>query len=146
MQGLGMALFFMPLTAISLSNMPAHQIANASSLSNFCRLLAGSIGASITTTIWDNRQALHHSRLTEEVTAYNSISDQFLSGLKGLGMSAEQAYAYVNALITKEGAVIGANEIFWGMGIIYLSLIALVWFARPPFTGAVKGAGSSGAH
>ncbi|MCS5808809.1 hypothetical protein LNO89_23245 [Klebsiella pneumoniae subsp. pneumoniae] len=45
-----MACFFMPLTTITLSGLPPERLAAASSLSNFTRTLAGSIGTSITTT------------------------------------------------------------------------------------------------
>ncbi len=63
-----MACFFMPLTTITLSGLPPERLAAASSLSNFTRTLAGSIGTSITTTLWTNREALHHAQLTESVT------------------------------------------------------------------------------
>ena len=44
-------------------------MAAASSLSNFTRTLAGSIGTSITTTLWTNRESMHHAQLTEAVNA-----------------------------------------------------------------------------
>ncbi len=50
------------------SGLPPERLAAASSLSNFTRTLAGSIGTSITTTLWTNREALHHAQLTESVT------------------------------------------------------------------------------
>ncbi len=47
-QGFAVACFFMPLTTITLSGLPPERLAAASSLSNFTRTLAGSIGTSIT--------------------------------------------------------------------------------------------------
>jgi DHA2 family multidrug resistance protein len=73
-QGIGVACFFMPLTTITLSGLRPNQIASASSLSNFLRILAGSIGTSITTTLWDRREALHHAQLTQHVTLYDQAS------------------------------------------------------------------------
>lgn len=67
-RGFAVACFFMPLTTITLSGLPPERLAAASSLSNFTRTLAGSIGTSITTTLWTNREALHHAQLTESVT------------------------------------------------------------------------------
>ncbi len=66
-----MACFFMPLTTITLSGLPPERLAAASSLSNFARTLAGSIGTSITTTLWTNRESMHHAQLTESVNPYN---------------------------------------------------------------------------
>lgn len=142
-QGIGFAMFFMPLTAISLSGLAAHEIASASGLANFMRLLAGSIGASITTTLWDNRNALHHAQLTEHITEYQPGFLPYTQQLESMGLSATQSAAYVNGLITRDSAIIGANEIFWGMSIIYLLLIGLIWLAKPPFS---SGPGGGGAH
>jgi DHA2 family multidrug resistance protein len=70
-QGFAVACFFMPLTTITLSGLPPERLAAASSLSNFTRTLAGSIGTSITTTLWTNRESLHHAQLTEAVNPFN---------------------------------------------------------------------------
>ncbi|HDI9653319.1 TPA: hypothetical protein PPH02_002128 [Escherichia coli] len=44
---------------------------------------------------------------------------------------------------TNQGLIISANEIFWMSAGIFLVLLGLVWFAKPPF-GA--GGGGGGAH
>ena len=70
-QGIGVAMFFMPLTSIIISGLDAKDIANASSLSNCTRVLAGSIGSSLATTMWERQEALHHVRLTESINPFN---------------------------------------------------------------------------
>lgn len=142
-QGFAVACFFMPLTTISLSGLPPERLAAASSLSNFCRTLAGSIGTSITTTLWTRREALHHSQLTESVNPYNPIAQQTYSELEKLGMSSKQASAYLANEITAQGLIISANEIFWISAGVFLALLVLIWFARPPFSTA---GGGGGAH
>ncbi|NWK78092.1 DHA2 family efflux MFS transporter permease subunit [Aquitalea sp. LB_tupeE] len=143
-QGIGVACFFMPLTTITLSGLRPNQIASASSLSNFLRILAGSIGTSITTTLWDRREALHHAQLTQHVTLYDQASLLWFRLLESTGMSTSQQQAYTALQITRQGSLIGVNEVFWLFGIMFVALIALVWFARPPFTSS--GAADSGAH
>ncbi|WP_293761640.1 DHA2 family efflux MFS transporter permease subunit [uncultured Aquitalea sp.] len=142
-QGIGVACFFMPLTTITLSGLPPSQIASASSLSNFLRILAGSIGTSITTTLWDRREALHHAQLTEHVTLYDQASVMWFRLMGDMGLSAQQQNAVTAMQITKQGSLIGANEVFWLFGMMFLALIALVWFAKPPFTAS---GGADGAH
>jgi DHA2 family multidrug resistance protein len=51
LQGVPMALFFVPLTAIILSGLPPEKIPAASGLANFCRMLLGGFGSSIATTL-----------------------------------------------------------------------------------------------
>ncbi|WP_240775784.1 multidrug efflux MFS transporter permease subunit EmrB [Nissabacter sp. SGAir0207] len=143
-QGFAVACFFMPLTTITLSGLPPERLAAASSLSNFMRTLAGSIGTSITTTMWTDREAMHHAHLTESVNPYNPLAQQSYQQLEQLGMSQQQASAYLAQQITNQGLIMSANEIFWLSGCIFILLLALVWFARPPF-GAGPG-GGGGAH
>ncbi|EPV9150206.1 DHA2 family efflux MFS transporter permease subunit [Escherichia coli] len=142
-QGFAVACFFMPLTTITLSGLPPERLAAASSLSNFTRTLAGSIGTSITTTMWTNRESMHHAQLTESVNPFNPNAQAMYSQLEGLGMTQQQASGWIAQQITNQGLIISANEIFWMSAGIFLVLLGLVWFAKPPF-GA--GGGGGGAH
>lgn len=133
-QGFAVACFFMPLTTITLSGLPPEKLASASALANFFRTLAGSIGTSITTTLWSRRESLHHSQLTESITEYNPESVQMYQEMAQHGMSQIQTSAYLAKEITAQGLIISANEIFWLSGGVFIGLIVLVWFAKPPFT------------
>ncbi len=133
-QGLAVACFFMPLTTITLSGLPPEKMASASSLFNFLRTLAGSIGTSLTTFIWYNREAVHHTQLTEAINPYNPISQQFFQTMGSFGLSEEQTASYIARQITAQGFIIGANEIFFVSAITFISLVVLIWFAKPPFS------------
>ena len=133
-QGLAVACFFMPLTTITLSGLPPEKMASASSLFNFLRTLAGSIGTSLTTFIWYNREAVHHTQLTEAINPYNPISQQFFQTMGSFGLSEEQTASYLARQITAQGFIIGANEIFLVSAITFISLVVLIWFAKPPFS------------
>ena len=133
-QGLAVACFFMPLTTITLSGLPPEKMASASSLFNFLRTLAGSIGTSLTTFIWYNREAVHHTQLTEVINPYNPISQQFFQTMGSFGLSEEQTESYLARQITAQGFIIGANEIFLVSAITFISLVVLIWFAKPPFS------------
>ena len=133
-QGLAVACFFMPLTTITLSGLPPEKMASASSLFNFLRTLAGSIGTSLTTFIWYNREAVHHTQLTEVINPYNPISQQFFQTMGSFGLSEEQTASYLARQITAQGFIIGANEIFLVSAITFISLVVIIWFAKPPFS------------
>lgn len=133
-QGLAVACFFMPLTTITLSGLPPEKMASASSLFNFLRTLAGSIGTSLTTFMWYNREAVHHTQLTEVINPYNPISQQFFQTMGSFGLSEEQTASYLARQITAQGFIIGANEIFLVSAITFISLVVVIWFAKPPFS------------
>jgi MFS transporter, DHA2 family, multidrug resistance protein len=140
-QGIGVALFFTPLNAMLLSGLPAERVASASGLANFLRILAGSFGVSLVTTLWDRREALHHTQLVEHVTAFDPIGAEAVGRAHALGLHGDAAYALLAHTVTNQSFMLSINDVFWGAGMIFLGLVALVWLARPPFA-ATAGAGA----
>lgn len=67
-RGIGISLFFMPMTTILLSDLSGPAIADAASLSTFIRTLGASFASSVTTWFWTHDASLHHSVLTEQLT------------------------------------------------------------------------------
>lgn len=128
--GIGVALFFMPLTSIILSGLPNSALAGASSLSNCVRVLAGSIGSSLVTTLWERREALHHARLSEQINDYSTTWNLALRALQLSGMDQTQAQAWIANEITRQGFILGFDEIFWLGGVLFLLLSGTVWLAR----------------
>jgi DHA2 family multidrug resistance protein len=123
-QGLGVALFFAPLMSIVLSNLPPARVASAAGLANTLRTLAGSFATSLTTTWWDRREALHQSRLSESITLFNAPAQ------------GETAFAMLERSIVQQAYMLATNDLFWLWGWTFLALIAVIWFARPPFSAA----------
>lgn len=142
-QGIGMAFFFVPLMSITLSGLPPRQLASASGLSNFTRILAGSFGTSLSITLWDRRATFHESQLAQHVSAYNPVSQGALDTLHSMGLSGAGALEALEAVVRKQAVMLATNDVLWLSGWIFLGLLALVWFARPPF--ASKGS-DGGAH
>ncbi len=140
-QGVGVAFFFIPLASMSLSGLRADQFASAAGLSNFLRILAGSFGTSLSITLWQRRSILHYSQLVEHVSAFNMISVRALEHLKLLGLATSSALLLLSRLITQQAVMIATDELFWLSGVIFLALIVVVWFARPPFSVAGKSGG-----
>ncbi len=82
---------------------------------------------------------MHHAQLTEAVNPFNPNAQQMYSQLEGMGMTEQQASGWLAQQITNQGLIISANEIFWISAGIFIVLLGLVWFAKPPF-GAGMGA------
>ena len=143
-QGIGIACFFMPLTAITLSGLKPNQIAGASALSNFMRVQAGAIGTSLITSIWERREAVHHVDLSANVSTYNPAWHAALGDYHLAGLTDGQALGVTLREIVRQGYVIGANEIFWAAGGLFLILTGTIWFASRPSGGSASDGG--GAH
>jgi DHA2 family multidrug resistance protein len=130
-QGIAMAFFFIPLVALTLSGLPPERIAAATGLSNFARITAGAVGASLATTMWESRQTLHHAQLAEAINQASPGAMASVAKLQAQGLSSDQAYAVINRLIDQQSAMLGANDLFWISAILFLALIPVIWLARP---------------
>jgi len=142
-QGLGVALFFMPVLQILLSDLEPHEIAAGSGLATFVRTLGGSFAASLTTYAWSERGAVHHAHLTERVSALDPTAMQAVAQYGGGDV--QRGAAMLERMISNQAAQIGFNEIFHLLGIIFLCVILFVWLAKPPF-GAKTGGAAAGGH
>jgi DHA2 family multidrug resistance protein len=142
-QGAAVACFFIPLVSITLSGLPQDRIASASGLSNFVRITAGAFGTSISTTLWENRAAMHHAHLTESIHGGNLAATQTLDSLQASGMTAAQALANVDRLVNAQAYVLAADDIFYASAIIFIVLLPLIWFTKRTKSAA---ADAGGAH
>jgi DHA2 family multidrug resistance protein len=143
LQGIPMALFFVPLTSIVLSGLPSSKIPAAAGLSNFARVFCGAVGTSLAGNAWDNRIALHHERLTEQANIYNPSFMQSLGMSQAtLNVSEAQARGMFNFTVNTQAAMMGLNDIFFVSAVIFLAIIPLIWIT----TRAKGGGGAAGAH
>jgi MFS transporter, DHA2 family, multidrug resistance protein len=137
MQGIPMAMFFVPLTVLLLSGLPPERIPAAAGLSSFVRVFCGAIGTSVATTAWNNRTIVHHAQLTEHATPYSPALQQMYSTMQGvLGMTQQQATGLIERNLNAQAAMIGINDIFWISGVIFLVIIPLIWIIKPVKGGA----------
>ncbi|HEY6511113.1 MAG TPA: DHA2 family efflux MFS transporter permease subunit [Burkholderiaceae bacterium] len=144
LQGAAMAFVFIPLQAIVFSGLTPEELPSASGMSNFVRITAGAFGTSVFTTLWDSRASLHHAQLTESLHRGNDAAMQALSRLGASGLSPEQAQIALNRLVDQQAYTMAATDLFYLSALLFLGLIALVWFAQPRSGDAP--AEASGAH
>jgi len=146
LQGAAMAMFFIPLTTLTLAGIEPARIPSAAGLSNFARITAGAMGTSIATTVWDNRAALHHAHLTEGLVQGQGVFGHTLEGLQATGMSTQQALAQINRMIDQQAFTRAADDVFMASCGIFIALIALIWLTRRPATRSAGTAEAGGAH
>ena len=137
--GIGIAGFFVPMTAISLSQIKPQQISAATGLTNFLRNMGGSVGTAIGVTIWQNQASTYHANLVEYVNPANPGYKQFLSSVSARGMSDIQISQYFDVLVNAQAYVLSTNHLLILSGMIMVSLVPVIWFAKPPFGGGGGG-------
>ena len=146
-QGIALACFFIPLTTITLSGVAPAQIASASGLSSFARIVGGSFGTSIAVSVWQDRAATHHAQLAELINRGSVATNATLANFDAAGMGHEAALSQINRLIDQQAFMLAANDVFYGSAVIFILLIPLVWLShrtRPAGHGGADAA--AGAH
>ncbi len=134
-QGIAMATFFLAMITILLDGIPPHKIPLASGLSNFARITGGGFAASIVTTLWDRREALHQSRMADQTTIFTPGLSKALAGLHSAGLPDLAAKAAVMRTMTSQAYLLAANDIFWASGWICILLIGMVWLCKRAVSG-----------
>ncbi|HEU4857313.1 MAG TPA: DHA2 family efflux MFS transporter permease subunit [Rhodanobacteraceae bacterium] len=130
MLGLGIALFFMPILTILLSDLEGQEIAEGSGSATFLRTVGASFAVSIVTYLWTRGGVVSHANLAEHINPFN---DEVRQGVAAMGGQLQHYAVGINGVITQQGMQISFNQIFDGLGVGFLLLIAVVWLAKPPF-------------
>jgi DHA2 family multidrug resistance protein len=142
LQGAAMAFFFIPLQAIIFSGLTPDRLPAAAGLSNFARITAGAIGTSLFTTVWENRAALHHAELAENISNASNAATTTIGQLGASGLDASQALATINRMIDQQAYTLAVDDLFFLSGMLFLVLLVLVWATKPAKNVAVDAAGA----
>ena len=126
--GLGMSGFFISMVTIVLNGVPPHLVPQASGLTNFTRIVAGSFAASITTTIWADAATVHKTRIAEITGAPGDPQwTQALHVLQQHGVTAAQAAAALMQQVVHQAYFLATMDLFRMSAWLMLALIPLVW-------------------
>ncbi len=133
LQGLGMAFFFLPLNQILMSGVASNELASASGVSNFMRTMAGSFSTAITVWIWNRRSDYHHALLTEHINNASHSWSQYQAQLGAHRIGGVRASEFVNQVISSQASTLAVNDVLMMLGLIFVAMIPIIWFAKPPF-------------
>src|SRR5205085_1247867 len=95
---------------------------------------AGSFAASIITTAWDRREALHQGHLSAAIGAGGTGTPlgQAMASLTQLGMNQAAAAAAITRQLTNQAYLLATTDLFRLSAWICAAAILVVWFARRP--------------
>jgi DHA2 family multidrug resistance protein len=134
-QGLAMSTFFVSMITIQLKDVTPAQTPAASGLSNFTRITAGGFAASLATTLWDRREAVHQNQLVAAPTSHPAAWDQAYNALQGVGVGMQQAAGLLAHQIQTQAYTEAALDLFWMAGWLSLLMIPLIWMAKRSMSG-----------
>jgi DHA2 family multidrug resistance protein len=129
--GVAMSCFFLSMVTICLEGVPPERMPSATGLSSFTRIIAASFAASLVTTAWDRREALHQSRIAENVGDGAPLG-QAMDALGRLGLSEAQAAAVVTRQLVGQAYLLASTDLFWLSALLSAGGVVLIWLTRRP--------------
>lgn len=129
LQGMGVSLFMVPLTTISLSSVTPAETASAAGIANFGRTLAGAVATAIVTTVWSDMSRTDSAEMAGTLNGSQAVSTALQQG----GMSGEQARGVIAQLVGQQGMAHATGHLFALAAVALFIAGAAIWLApRPP--------------
>lgn len=133
LQGFGVAIFFLPLVQLSLGSISKDRYASASGLFNFIRILVGSgFGTSLSIELWTRLEIFHHARLTEALTIYQPLTQQFYDqlGKTSTKFSNGVINGVLDMLVEQQAYMLATNDLSWLAAWGFLAMIPLIFLCK----------------
>lgn len=127
LQGIGMPFFFIPLNTLALAAVRPNETASAAGLLAFVRTMAGAIGTSLSTSMWDDQARVARN---EQVS---QLHDQAATAaLSAQGFSLDQIRVAVEQLVTKEALAVATTHVFMICAVGFFISAGIIWLAPRP--------------
>ncbi|TFW30087.1 MDR family MFS transporter [Duganella callida] len=122
-QGLGLGLVFVPLSAATFATLSPEMRADGTAIYSLMRNIGSSIGIALVQTLLARNTQIMHANLAEKITVANpALLDN---------LATPEAAAALNNELTRQAAMIAYVDDFWLMMILTLCVIPLLLLIRP---------------
>lgn len=147
LQGLTLALLFVPLTTVTMDPIPKHEMGNATSIFNLMRNVGASVGIASVTTMLARGSQRQINRLGTHMTPYSRQTQRALellrAGFLARGVepttAARRSTAALFSMVQRQASMLTFLLTFRLLGIIFLAVIPLLILLKRP---AHRGGGS----
>jgi DHA2 family multidrug resistance protein len=134
-RGVGMALLFVPLTTLAISELKGPEVGQGTGLNNMMRQLGGSFGIAALTTIIHIRQGVHRSNLLSNINPYNDaflqrlhfLEQAFMAKGKSAIDATHMAYSAIEGAVIKQSLLLTYNDAYLISGLVMLFSIPLLY-------------------
>jgi DHA2 family multidrug resistance protein len=127
LMGIGLPLFFVPLTALALGSVEEKETASGAGLQNFLRTMSGAIATSLVTTAWDDKTSYVHAELSG-LTDSNGAALKLLSTMG----SHDAAVSQLNAMVQGQSVMIATNQLMFVVAVAFVVAALAIWLAPKP--------------
>jgi len=148
LQGMALALLFVPLTTITMDPIRREQMGNATSLFNLMRNLGGSTGIAVSSTLLVRHQRFYASQLGEHLNPYSyatmSTFEAIRARMLALGgdpvEATERAYAALAGMVQRQASMLSFVHVFQLLAVMFIAILPLVFLMKRPTSRKAPGA------
>jgi MFS transporter, DHA2 family, multidrug resistance protein len=123
--GAGVPACLVTLTSLAVSDLPPEKVANGSGLQNFIRIMAMAVGASLTSTYWEDAIKENRANLV-------SIIDPATTLTPPSGLPADSGLAVFSKMVDAQAVMLATNDFYAMATILILIFAGVVWLAKRP--------------
>jgi DHA2 family multidrug resistance protein len=128
MQGLALGFLFVPLTTVTLAEIPNSEMAGATGIFTLVRQLGGGLGIAALELLIQRREDFDQQLLAANVSLHNPAVAQFLN----TATSKAAALAYLGQQVTINATTLAYDYAFRICGIVFVLSIPMVLLLRRP--------------
>ena len=138
LQGIGFSMLFVPLSTISMSNVPRHLLSDAAGLSSLLRQIGGSVGLAVFATLLDRYAVMARAGLASYITPERVEVTQRLHSvaqmLQAQGVSPSAAPGAAMGMlyrsVAQQAMVLSFDRLFFLAGALFLFILPLLIFLK----------------
>ena len=128
-QGFGLGLVFVPLSAVSFSTLPQEMFSQATAVYSLARNIGSSIGISLVQTVLvRNTQAIHASIVERVNPASLAVR---LGETGGLDLGSAAGQLLLNGEVTRQAAMLAYIDDFRLMLMLTIGVLPILWLIKP---------------
>jgi DHA2 family multidrug resistance protein len=133
-QGVGLGLIFVPLSAATFATLAPEMRAEGTAIFSLVRNIGSSIGISMVQTLLVRNTQIAHASLVEKISNANpALQDAVVRSVYNIDVGA--GAAALNNEITRQASMIAYVDDFWLMLILTLAVLPLLLLIKPPAKG-----------
>lgn len=126
--GIGLPLFFVPLTALALGSVDEEETASGAGLQNFLRTMSGAVATSLVTTFWESKTSVVHA----ELTGLTDRNGDAQAALSASGMTPDAVLEQIDRMLESQSVMIATNQMMMLVTFAFFVAAAVIWFAPKP--------------
>lgn len=126
--GVGMPMFYVPLTGVAMASVDEEETASASGLMNFVRTMSGAVATSLVTTVWEDKTKYAHAELANVVDGAHDLARVF----PALGQYRELTRGVLDQIVTGQSLMLATNQLMTLLAIVFIGASFLIALAPKP--------------